>query len=108
MEVVNAERLDLHHGQLRVFVQHKGAGKVQPGVRDILEMERARSLDKIETFTAFAADVQRIKQELTKTINDLPYEVGPSLDVVPRVSADGRATDLSIIARIRLEGSPAK
>ncbi len=71
MEVVNAERLNLHHGQLRVFVQHKGAGKVQPAVREILEMERARGLDKFETFTAFAADVQRIKHDLTKTINDL-------------------------------------
>ena len=71
MEVVNAERLNLHHGQLRVFVQHKGAGKVQPAVREILEMERARGLDKFETFTAFAADVQRIKHDLTKTINEL-------------------------------------
>lgn len=71
MEVVNAERLDLHHGQLRVFVQHKGAGKVQPGVAEILDMERARGLHKFETFTAFAADVQRIKKDLTKTINDL-------------------------------------
>ena len=44
----------------------------------------------------------------SKTINDQSYEVGPSLDVVPRVSADGRTTDLSIVARIRLEGSPAK
>ncbi len=71
MEVVNAERLNLHHGQLRVFVQRKGAGKVQPAVREILEMERARGLDRFETFTAFAADVQRIKHDLTKTINDL-------------------------------------
>jgi len=71
MEVVNAERLALHHGQLRVFVQHKGAGKVQPAVREILEAERARGLDRFETFTAFATEVQRIKLDLTRTISDL-------------------------------------
>ena len=71
MEIVNAERLALHHGQLRVFVQRKGEGQVQPGVQEILEAERARGLDRFETFQAFARDVQRIKRELTQTINDL-------------------------------------
>jgi hypothetical protein len=70
-EIVNAERLALHHGQLRVFVQRKGKGKVQPGVQQILEEEKARGLDRFETFQNFAKDVQRIKTELTKTINDL-------------------------------------
>ena len=50
----------------------------------------------------------QINVSQTKTINDVQFELGPSLDVVPRVSADGRATDLSIVARIRLEASPAK
>jgi len=70
-EIVNAERLALHHGQLRVFVQRKGRGKVQSGVKAILEAEQARGLDRFETFQNFAKDVQRIKIELTKTINDL-------------------------------------
>jgi SAM-dependent methyltransferase len=70
-EVVNAERLALHHGQLRVFVQRKGAGKVQPGVKEILNTERARGLDRFETFVGFANDVQRIKRDLTATITDL-------------------------------------
>lgn len=70
-EVVNAERLPLHHGQLRVFVQRKGEGKVQPGVEAILDFEHKRGLDKIDTFQAFARDVQRIKTQLTKAINDM-------------------------------------
>jgi len=70
-EIVNAERLALHHGQLRVFVQRKGKGKVQPGVKEILEHEKARGLDRFDTFVNFAKDVQRIKIELTKSINDL-------------------------------------
>ena len=38
MEVTHAERLPLHHGQLRVLVQRRGEGTVDPSVR-------ARSLD---------------------------------------------------------------
>ena len=71
LEIVNAERVPLHHGQLRVFVQRNGEGKVEPAVEQILAAEDARGLNKFETFRAFARDVQRIKTELTKTIKDL-------------------------------------
>ena len=71
LEVVNAERVPLHHGQLRVFVQRKGEGKVEPAVQQIVAAEQARGLNKFETFQAFARDVQRIKTELTTTIKDL-------------------------------------
>jgi len=71
MEVVNAERLALHHGQLRVFVQRKGEGQVLPGVKEILDAERQRGLDQFAAFESFARDVQRIKMELTQTISDL-------------------------------------
>jgi hypothetical protein len=70
-EIVNAERIPLHHGQLRVSVQRKGKGKVQPGVKEILDQERARGLDKFETFQNFAKEVQRMKVELTDTVNKL-------------------------------------
>jgi len=70
-EIVNAERVPLHHGQLRVSVQRKGKGKVQPGVKEILSEEKARGLDRFETFQNFAKEVQRIKTELTDTINKL-------------------------------------
>ena len=41
MEVVNAERLPIHHGQLRATVQRKGEGKVEPSVAELLAAERA-------------------------------------------------------------------
>ena len=71
MEVVSAERLPLHHGQLRVFVQRRGEGKVQPSVAEILELEKKHGLDRMETYKAFADNVERIKQDLTRTIRDL-------------------------------------
>jgi SAM-dependent methyltransferase len=71
LQVVNAERLPLHHGQLRVFVQRQGEGEVQPAVAQILELEKKRGLDRMETYQAFANSVERIKQDLTRTIRDL-------------------------------------
>jgi hypothetical protein len=73
-EIVNAERIPLHHGQLRVSVQRKGKGKVQPGVKEILSQEKARGLDRFETFQNFSKEVQRMKTELTDTINKLRRE----------------------------------
>jgi hypothetical protein len=71
MEVVNAERLPLHHGQLRVTVQRKGEGPVQPGVEEVLALERALGIDRLETYQRFADDVYRIKQDLHTAIGRL-------------------------------------
>jgi SAM-dependent methyltransferase len=71
LEVVNAERLPLHHGQLRVSVQRKGEGRVQPGVEHILEDERRRGVDRIETHHAFAEQAARIKRELNAKLAEI-------------------------------------
>ena len=71
LEVISAERLPLHHGQLRVFVQRRGEGKVQPSVAEILELEKKHGLDRKETYAAFARNVEKIKQDLTRTIREL-------------------------------------
>lgn len=74
MEVISAERLPLHHGQLRVFVQRRGEGRVQPSVAEILELEKKHGLDRMETYKTFANNVEHIKQDLTRTIDDLRVE----------------------------------
>ena len=71
MQIVDAERLPLHHGQLRVTVQRGGERRVEPRVEEILEMERARAIDQIETYQAFAQDVQRIKKDLHERMREL-------------------------------------
>lgn len=64
MQVVNAERLPIHHGQIRVTVQRAGEGTVQPSVAEILDMERARGLTRFDIFQQFARDTQRVKHDL--------------------------------------------
>ena len=71
MQVVDVERLPLHHGQLRAFVQRAGEGEVQPSVHELLELERARGIDRIETYRSFADEVQRIRSDLRRTLSEL-------------------------------------
>ncbi|MBI3083497.1 MAG: methyltransferase domain-containing protein [Candidatus Omnitrophica bacterium] len=71
MQVVDVERLPIHHGQLRVFVQRRGEGTVQPRVAELLDLERVRGLNRFETYQRFAGQAQRIKRELRQTLSRL-------------------------------------
>lgn len=71
MRVVHVERLPLHHGQLRAFVQREGEGEVQPSVHELLELERSRGLHRIETYRSFAERVQLIRAELRRRLSEL-------------------------------------
>ena len=74
MRVVRVERLPLHHGQLRVFVQRDGEGEVDPSVRATLEAESAMGIDRIETYRRFADGTRRVKETLTRTLSKLRAE----------------------------------
>jgi SAM-dependent methyltransferase len=71
LEVVDVQRLPIHHGQLRFFVQRKGEGTVSPAVAELLKYEEERGLRKYETYEAFAEQVYRIRRELTETLDGL-------------------------------------
>lgn len=68
MTIVDAERLPLHHGQLRVYVQRQGEGEVHSSVDKILAAEQAAGLDRFETYMRFAARAQKIKKDLHQTL----------------------------------------
>jgi SAM-dependent methyltransferase len=71
LQVVNVERLPLHHGQLRVFVQRHGHGSVLPVVDKILGLERTKKMDQFATYEGFARQTYQIKQDIQDTINGL-------------------------------------
>ena len=52
MEIVHVERLPLHHGQIRVFVQRKGESPVTPACADLLEMERSLGITSFQRISA--------------------------------------------------------
>ena len=71
MEIVHVERVPLHHGQIRVFVQRKGEGRVQPSVAELLETERSLGIREFTTYRRFADTTRKIKTDLHATLQDL-------------------------------------
>jgi SAM-dependent methyltransferase len=63
LELVNVERVSVQHGSLVGMVQVKGAGRpVAPSVRELLDLEANRGLDKIEALKQFAERVAKLRQ----------------------------------------------
>jgi SAM-dependent methyltransferase len=77
-EVVDAERIPLHHGQLRVTVQRTGEREPEPRVQRILDAERDRGLERSETFERFAAQTRHVKERMTSMLDDM-LDVGSRL-----------------------------
>lgn len=67
-QVVRAERLRLHHGQLRVTVRRAGAGRPDASVETLLRWEREQKLDRWDTYRGFAEHVRRLKAEIQATL----------------------------------------
>ena len=86
MEVVRAERLPIHHGQLRATVMRRGEGEVDASVAEVLAAERELGIDMFSTWRAFAERVDTLKAEV--------------MDCLNRLKADGR--------RLAGYGAPAK
>ena len=70
MDIIDVERIDVHGGSLRVYVQ-KDSTASSPTVKQLLELEIKTKLDSIDTYRKFATSVGRIKVELTSLLNDL-------------------------------------
>jgi SAM-dependent methyltransferase len=71
MRIVDVERLPLHHGQIRVFVQRQDEATVHDSVAALLEMERAKGIDQFATYQQFARKVGEIKHDLHHTVATL-------------------------------------
>ena len=74
MEIVDVERLPVHHGQVRVFVQRAGEGAVRPSVEALIAAERTLGLDRFETYEAFARKTLANRQQLQSLVAELQAE----------------------------------
>lgn len=70
-DVMHAERLPIHHGQLRVFIQRQGARKPSPAVERLLREEEAMGLTQLQTLRRFAAAARGIRTDLRKRLTEL-------------------------------------
>jgi hypothetical protein len=71
MEIVHAERVPLHHGQVRVFVQRQGEGFPDDTVGELLSLERSLGINQFSTLQHFSHQAQKIKVDLHATVRDL-------------------------------------
>ncbi len=71
LEVVRAERLPIHHGQLRATVMRRGEGEVDRSVVEVLAAETQLGIDRFDTWLAFAGRVGRLKREVMDCLNGL-------------------------------------
>lgn len=71
MELIDVERVNIQHGSLVGAVQLEGGGRpVRESVRQLLELEAERRLDRIETLREFAAKVARLRERTTKLVKE--------------------------------------
>ena len=68
MVIVHAERLPLHHGQLRVHVQRQGEGVADATVERLIAAEKNAGLDRFVTYLRFAERARKIKSDLHETL----------------------------------------
>jgi SAM-dependent methyltransferase len=73
-EVIDVERLPLHHGQLRMWVHRKGTAAVRDSVARLLQEEGKRGLDQLDTYRRFAAGARMVKRDLSRLLEKLKFE----------------------------------
>ena len=74
LSIVDAQRVPLHHGQLRVHVQRQGEGEVRPSVTEIIAAEETAGLGRFETYVGFAERARKIKRDLHETLTTFARE----------------------------------
>ena len=71
LEVVDAQRLKLHSGSIRVVAKFKSRfNKISKNVDDILELERKSNINSLQTYLEFAEMIKIFKDELVALLWD--------------------------------------
>jgi SAM-dependent methyltransferase len=71
MQIVHAERLPIHHGQLRATIQRRGEGEIGASVAERLADEYAHEVSRVETWHRFAAQARRVRSDLVNQLRAL-------------------------------------
>lgn len=72
--IVDVERLPVHHGQIRMWVQRKGVSAVRASVQKLLAQEDSRELGEMTTYQRFASKAYAIRRDLTRMLAQFKYE----------------------------------
>jgi SAM-dependent methyltransferase len=71
LEAFDVERLPVHHGQLRIWIQHRGARPVEPRVLEHAAAERIARLHTRDIYLDLARRARAIRAGLRSTLDTL-------------------------------------
>lgn len=75
LELIDVQRVPTHGGSIRGTAQLSGSPHGHSGaVTDLIVLEEAIGLDRAETFIRFGENIQKVKNDLTKTLSALKSE----------------------------------
>ena len=73
-ELVDAEWLPVHGGELRYYITRPGRRAVAPRIAELLAKEKQQGLHKLETLQEFATKIERNSQDLQGLMSRLGRE----------------------------------
>ena len=73
MEIFNVEKIPVHAGSIRVFVQNKKRGKnsISKNVSKFLSKEKKLEIDKLVTYKKFEMNIKKNKNDILKLVISL-------------------------------------
>ncbi len=71
LEIFDYAMNDFHGASIRIYFGHEGKHPVSPKVAALVEEEKKKGWDKLETYQKFAEEVEKSKNKLVKTLADL-------------------------------------
>ncbi len=69
--ITDVERLSIHGGSLRLFINHAAFATRSNSIRELLDKEKREGLDKLPYYSTFGSKVQDLKQRLLKLLKEV-------------------------------------
>lgn len=69
--ITDVERLSIHGGSLRLFVNHAAFSTRSNSVLELLDKEKRKELDKLSYYATFGSKVQDLKERLLKLLKEV-------------------------------------
>jgi SAM-dependent methyltransferase len=74
LTITDVERLPIHGGTLRVFVEHSETASVKQPVKDLFEEEEGWGVNDVSFYQTFGERVEELRENLLKLLRELKAE----------------------------------
>jgi SAM-dependent methyltransferase len=71
MEITDVDRISIHGGSLRIFVQHRENSEILDSVNDLVNLENREGIDKLPYYLHFAENILQLKRKTIDLLDTL-------------------------------------